>query len=185
MARRRAVKGDGPDDQAALPGVYRESVSFLLTATANEIVSSTSFLLLNVYGIGIIEQRILSLLRLEPNIRIRRVCHVSRMDKSVVSRAFTRLEKKGYVARSGGGADGRRALWALTPSGAELCDRLSVHLARRQALLTNNFSPVEQAALIVLLQKILNNVALFTDYSLEEIARANLGEHPGDPARSR
>ena len=173
MTRRRTAKGEAPGEQGALPAVYGESVSFLLTATANEVVSSTSFLFLNLYGIGVIEQRILSLLYLEPNIRIMRVCLVSRMDKSVVSRAFTRLEKKGYVVRSGGGIDGRRALWALTPSGVDLCEKLKAHLVRRQELLTNNFSSVEEAALIVLLQKVLSNVTLFSEYSVEQVSLHN------------
>jgi DNA-binding MarR family transcriptional regulator len=182
MARRRTAPDQTSVPATDIPEVYSRSVSFLLTATANEIVSSTSFLFLNLFGIGVIEQRIVSLLRIEPGVTITRVCRVSRMDKSVVSRALARLEAKAYVVSAGGGADGRRALWSLTPEGVTLGEALSAHLAKRQELLVSGFSPVEQAALVVLLQKVLGNVGLFSAYAAAEVAWCGAGVADDDAA---
>lgn len=77
-------------------------------------------------GLTIPEWRVLAHLSGSGTVSVRDINRRVNLDKSIVSRAATRLEQAGYLRKSGHAADQRLVSLELTPAGRELMERLGV-----------------------------------------------------------
>ncbi len=75
-------------------------------------------------GLGIPEWRVLAHLSGSGAVSVRDITARVNLDKSIVSRAATRLERAGYLRRSGHDGDRRLVALELTDAGRALMDRL-------------------------------------------------------------
>lgn len=76
-------------------------------------------------GLSIPEWRVLAHLGHSGAVSVRDITQRVHLDKSVVSRAASRLQEAGLVAKSDHGGDRRLIVLELTPQGQELMERLS------------------------------------------------------------
>lgn len=76
-------------------------------------------------GLSIPEWRVLAHLGHSGAVSVRDITQRVHLDKSIVSRAASRLQEAGYVDKSGHGKDRRLIVLELTPLGQELMERLS------------------------------------------------------------
>src|SRR6202000_1037160 len=74
------------------------SVLFLTTAFATRLSKGASRRLKMALGIGLMEWRVVCNLGVEPGLSAVRIAEISGVDKSVVSRAVTELERQGLIA---------------------------------------------------------------------------------------
>jgi DNA-binding MarR family transcriptional regulator len=121
----------------------------------NRLASGASQLYLRLYGVGINEWRILSVLSNWPRSTALAIGDTVAMHKTVVSRSLHEMQDKGLVRIVR--AQGQR-LCALTPAGQKLHDRIVVVALKREALLVKGFSAEERGSLIGLLRRLLDNV---------------------------
>ena len=136
------------DDQRYVP--------YFLSVVNNGLSWGASRLYLKMFGIGLNEWRVLSALTNEPGIMANRITEMVALNKSVVSRSVRALEKAGHLRTQP--VDGRRLLY-LTPSGAELHDRIiQVAMMREEALLSG-FSEQERMVLVDFLARMKRNLA--------------------------
>ena len=83
------------DEQAGSGIDLVQYVPSFVTVVANKWARSSSALYLNLFGIGIVDWRLMGLLAVEPWIQASRVDEVVGMDKGAVSRSLQTLEKRG------------------------------------------------------------------------------------------
>jgi DNA-binding MarR family transcriptional regulator len=126
---------------------------FFISSIANKISRGGSRIYLRLFGIGIIEWRILSVLAHNPRSTANAICNAIDLDKAAASRSIQVLEKLGYVATATDPGDGRKRTVALTPAGQALHDRaIKVALQREQQLLSG-FSEAERDQFLSLLRR--------------------------------
>lgn len=92
-------------------------------------------------GLTIPEWRVLAHLYRSGEVSVRDINVRVNLDKSMVSRAAARLEKAGYVHRSGNDADRRLIVLGLTPDGRALMQRLGRIAEEFQAELLKELGP--------------------------------------------
>ena len=106
------------------------------------------------FGISIAEWRVLAHLHHAGPVSVRDIEARTEMEKSKVSRAATRLEEAGYVAKAVNDADRRLVELTLTPQGRALVGRLLPVAIRFQAEMLARLGPRAEglsAALTILL----------------------------------
>jgi len=108
--------------------------------------------------IGVMEWRVLALLAVEAQASPARIGEVAGVDKSVVSRAVTALERKRLVSVTAGRAGGRQTQLALTPAGQALHDRGIVGALAGEARMLEGFSDAERDQLVDFLKRLTANV---------------------------
>ncbi|PWE29648.1 MarR family transcriptional regulator [Pararhodobacter marinus] len=128
---------------------------YFLSVINNRLSWGASQVYLKLFDIGLNEWRILSALRNEPGVQALRVGEMVGMNKSVVSRSTRRLEDMGHVVSRLDRA--RRLLW-LTPSGADLHDKIIAIALRREAALLDGFSQDELNTMFTLLERMRANL---------------------------
>jgi DNA-binding MarR family transcriptional regulator len=138
------------------------SVLFLTTAFANKLSKGASRRLKTALGIGLMEWRVVCNLGAEPGLSAARMAEISGVDKSVVSRAVTELERQGLIAAC---ADqpGRQTALRLTPAGQDLHDRGVLRADERELRLLEGFSAEEQDLLIGFLKRLTANLERLED----------------------
>lgn len=116
-------------------GLHR-LLDFNILQLANRI--STDFArLYSTFGIGIPEWRVMAVLGEQGPVTANNICHITFMDRAIVSRAVSELVDKGYITRQGDATDRRRIILHLTESGAVLCSRIvPAARARQEKLLS-------------------------------------------------
>lgn len=129
---------------------------YFLSVINNRLSWGASQLYLQLFDIGLNEWRILSALRNEPGIQALRVGEMVAMNKSVVSRSTHRLEEMGHVVAR---LDRTRRLLWLTPSGAELHDKIIAIALKREAALLDGFNPAELDTLFAMLERMRANLS--------------------------
>lgn len=144
-------------------------VPALLTFAANKLSWGATSLYQRLFGVGVTEWRIMSLLAIEPGINAARVVQVIGLDKAAVSRVLKTLEERGAVRIVPDDADGRRQRVALTPKGRRLHDRILPVALERARLLTDGLTEEERRVFI----RALNHVNA-------RIPDVNAYEPPGD-----
>ena len=167
-----AKKRRPPPDQAtpspahkSIPEQFAQRALYCIAAIANNLNTGASQAYLETYGLGITEVRVMRMLGLEAGIQASRISDVSGLDKSVISRALTNLEKLGFAMREPDPADSRRSLWSATAEGGDLADNyLSPSAAAREELLFHGMSDIERVAALHLLRRMLQNVPLVMSY---------------------
>ena len=76
-------------------------------------------------GLTVPEWRVLAHLGQSAEVSVRDIHARVNLDKSMVSRAASRLERDGYVSKSGHETDRRLVVLRLTPKGVALMERLA------------------------------------------------------------
>jgi DNA-binding MarR family transcriptional regulator len=161
-------KASKPHELAAGPVTDLDrSVLFLTTAFANKLSKGASRRLKRALGIGLTEWRVVCNLGAEPGLSAARIAEISGVDKSVVSRAVSELERLKLITQD---QRGRQTALRLTPAGQALHDR-GVHRADdREYLLMEGFSAAEQDQLIDFLKRLTVNLE-----RLEENSKSRRG----------
>jgi DNA-binding MarR family transcriptional regulator len=117
-----------------------------------------------LFGIGIIEWRILYALAADPNLSANAICSRIDLDKAAASRSIQVLERLGYLTTATDPSDARRRTIALTPAGLALHDRvLKVALEREEHLLAG-FDAEERELLLGLLRRMYANAIAMDQY---------------------
>src|SRR5215469_10566808 len=133
------------------------SVLFLTTAFANKLSKGASRRLKRALGIGLMEWRVVCNLGAEPGLSAARIAEISGVDKSVVSRAVTELERQGLIEACAG-PPGRQTALRLTNAGQDLHDRGVLRADERELRLLEGFSAQEQDLLIGFLKRLTVNL---------------------------
>lgn len=139
-------------------------VPALVTFLANKLSSGASACYRKHFDIGVVEWRLLALLKVETNITANRICQVIGLDKAAVSRALKILKERNCVSFVKDVNDGRSTLITLTPSGEDLHDQILKVALKREELLLGDLSKSELDSLINLLQKVNARVGLVNAY---------------------
>ncbi|HTI68238.1 MAG TPA: MarR family winged helix-turn-helix transcriptional regulator [Caulobacteraceae bacterium] len=153
-----------------------------ISSIANKISRGGSRVYLQLFGIGIIEWRILSVLAHNPKSTANVICNTIDLDKAAASRSIQVLEQLGYVATATDPGDGRKRSVSLTPAGQALHDRaIKVALQREQQLLVG-FDDHEREVLLGLLRRMHANAV-----EMDSFDYATLDPAPAisQPARAR
>ena len=115
-------------------------------------------------GIGLMEWRVVCNLGAEPGRSAARIAEISGVDKSVVSRAVTELERQGLITTASG-PPGRQTALRLTPRGQSLHDRGVSRADERELLLLEGFDAGEQDQLVDFLKRLTANLERLEDGS--------------------
>ena len=158
---------EGPAAEGAAVALMRRSLIFNLVTLTNKVTSASSRILLSRFGVGSASARVMRVLRLEPDCLPSRMCEVTTMDKSIVSRTLNVLEGQGYVRRRTDPKDPRRQLWSLTPDGDALLEAILISAEERQQLLLQGMNEAEIVALFSLLGRLQDNVQLLLGHTPE------------------
>ncbi len=150
-----------PDPAQPLRLDFDSSVAFLLTSLANKLSITASRRLRRRLQVGLMEWRCLVLLAVEGQATPARIAQVAGVDKSVVSRSVSALERRGLVRVSASPA-GRQTRIELTPAGLALHDRGIPDAFERESELLTGLSDAEQVTLIALLKRLTANVPRLT-----------------------
>jgi DNA-binding MarR family transcriptional regulator len=110
-----------------------------------------------LYGIGIIECRILAVLAWKPDMTANEICAVLDIDKAAVSRSLRVLQTRDFVTLARNAT--RRRTICLTEKGADLHAKAMVIGQRREQALLKGFSTAERAQLMGFLHRLLDNAA--------------------------
>lgn len=129
----------------------------LLVTAANKAARGASRALLNQFGIGLVEWRILRLLGGDSQTAASRICSELDLDKAAVSRSLAVLERLGCISRTADLRDGRTRVLGLTPGGVALHRRVFEVADRRERGLFKGFAPEDIAALTRLLGRLHDN----------------------------
>jgi DNA-binding MarR family transcriptional regulator len=133
------------------------SVLFLTTAFANKLSKGASRRLKRALGIGLMEWRVVCNLGAEPGLSAARLAEISGVDKSVVSRAVSELERQGLIMASPD-QSGRQTALRLTPAGQDLHDRGVLRADERELRLLDGFSGAERDQLVEFLKRLTGNL---------------------------
>ena len=136
----------------------------------NRLSSGASQLYLRLYGVGINEWRILSVLSNWPGSTAQVIGETVAMHKTVVSRSLRGLEAKALVviARQ----DGQRQC-RLSADGQALHDRIVRVALERERLLLQGFSADERQQLLGLMRRLLDNVAVVNAWAPPAVPAAS------------
>ncbi len=134
-------------------------VPHLLETVSNPLSAGASAAYLARFDLGVVDWRIISTLRISPNLPAARICEVFAGDKAAVSRALKRLALRGLAGFTQSARDPRRKTWALTEAGEDLHEKLlSVALAR-EAELVAGVDPDDLEVFLGVLRRMQGNVA--------------------------
>jgi DNA-binding MarR family transcriptional regulator len=134
-------------------------VQFLVTSLANKLSIAASRRIRRDLGIGLMEWRVIALLAVEGESSPGRVSQVAGVDKSVVSRAVTALERRRLIrVLADDQQPGRQTRLQLTPAGMTLHDRGIAGVLTSEAALQHGLSDADSEALIGLLKRLISNL---------------------------
>ena len=129
-------------------------VPALITYLANKLSSGASQHYRSEFGVGVVEWRVMALLAVEPAITANRVCKVIGLDKAAVSRAIKSLDSAALITSEKSDKDARQILLNLSATGREKHDAILDVALAREARLLDVLSVDEREQLIVMLQKL-------------------------------
>ena len=109
-------------------------------------------------GLTTAKMRALAVLTAIDRPLIRELAVYAVVEQSTLSRALDGLVAEGLVRRETDGQDSRATRVSLTEEGKVAFDRLWPHMAEAHAQMFRGISEVERKALIVTLQKVLDNI---------------------------
>jgi len=131
---------------------------YFLSAVNNALSRGASKRYLKMFGIGIVEWRVVSMLAIEPNIPAHRICDVVSLDKSGTSRALKHLLELKHVTFKASATDPRRKIWHLSTQGYELHDLVLVEALDRERKLINGIEPADLEIFLKVIRKMRRNV---------------------------
>ncbi|MFH5774254.1 MarR family winged helix-turn-helix transcriptional regulator [Paracoccus broussonetiae] len=118
-----------------MPFHLEEFLPYRLSVAATQVSRRFAALYAAEAGLSIPEWRVLAHLDQSAEVSVRDIHRRVNLDKSVVSRAASRLEGAGLVCKSGHDRDRRLIVLKLTPGGKALMDRLAPLAEQFQAQL--------------------------------------------------
>jgi len=142
-------------------------VPALVTFLANKLSSGASRLYRERFGIGIVEWRLMALLKVERCIPPNRMCQVIGLDKAAVSRSLKTMQQQQLVTIMEDPADARKSLVELTDSGLALHDQVFEIAIKREQLLLQELPAEDREALIRILNHLNQRVAVVNGYQPE------------------
>ena len=157
-----AEKGRRP----AKAGERDRSFPMLISTIANKISRGGSRVYLQLFGIGIIEWRILYVLAETPDATAQAVCNKIDLDKAAASRSLQVLEQRGFVVAGAHPSDARKRTLSLTASGRALHDRILPLSTQREQQLLRGFTETEREQLLGLLRRMHVNAVEMDNWDL-------------------
>jgi DNA-binding MarR family transcriptional regulator len=133
-------------------------VPALVNFLSNKLSAGASHCYRKYFDVGVIEWRVLAMLKVESDISANRICQVIGLDKAAVSRALKQLQTAGYVSFLKDKYDGRSSLVQLTAQGIELHDKILEVALAREKLLLEGVSPEDLEVLLKVLLKLNQNL---------------------------
>lgn len=132
----------------------------LVNFLSNKLSSGASTCYRKNFAIGIIEWRVLAMLKVESDISANRISQVIGLDKAAISRAVKLLLEAGYVYVKQDPQDARSTLIQLSKAGHDLHDRILPIALERERLLLSGISKKDLDTAIRVLIKLNENVKL-------------------------
>lgn len=132
---------------------------FFISHIANKISRGGSRIYLKLFGIGIIEWRILSVLARSPESTANAICKAIDLDKAAASRSLQALDRLGYVITATDPDEGRKRTVSLTTAGMALHDRAVKVALEREKQLMAGFDAHEREVFLGLLRRMYVNAA--------------------------
>lgn len=134
-------------------------VPHLLASVNNPLSAGASATYLRRFGVGVVEWRVISSLRIEPGIPAARICAVFAGDKGAVSRALKRLKVRGVAWFRADQVDPRRKIWWLTDAGSALHDEIIEVALERERQLIAGVDPEDLEGFLRAMRRMQANVA--------------------------
>lgn len=125
----------------------------LLTFVSNKLSHGAGAKYRRLFGVGMAEWRVLSMLAVEPDIPASRICQVIGLDKALVSRVLQALRSRRLVSVKPDSQNGKRTIIRLTAEGKRLHDRILSVVHEREKILLSAFTAEEIETLINLLRR--------------------------------
>jgi DNA-binding MarR family transcriptional regulator len=136
----------------------------LVNFLSNKLSSGASKCYRKNFAIGIIEWRVLAMLKVESNITANRICQVIGLDKAAISRAVKQLVDADYVALKPDPEDARSSLLQLSVNGHRLHDQIIPIALERERLLLSGISKKDLDVTIDVLTKLNENIKLVDEF---------------------
>ncbi|KXI26730.1 MarR family winged helix-turn-helix transcriptional regulator [Paraglaciecola hydrolytica] len=146
------------DDSAKRQLDLEKYIPALVTSLSNKLSAGASNCYRKYFNIGVIEWRVLAMLKVESDISANRICQVIGLDKAAVSRALKQLQASGLVSFIKDKLDGRSSSIHLTHQGEILHDKILTVALAREKLLLEGISEAELEVLIEVLLKLNKNL---------------------------
>lgn len=160
-ASRPADDSDTLAGPAIKPGIDTFDLSvflpFLLNRAGTSVAGAMSETLKN-HGLTITSWRLLASLHQHDSLRIGELADFACIELWTVSRAVSRLESDGLVARQRIGEDARTVNASLTDTGRTLIEQLIPQARGHEMRALQDFTPAEAENLQQMLQKIYRNI---------------------------
>jgi len=131
-----------------------KSINLRVYALASSLFKGATQYYTPRFGIGLPEMRVISNLDSEGPLAAYQIVALTVMDKGLVSRVLTVLQRRRLVTSSAPKTDPRRRTWRLTASGRALVDRLRPEWRRREAVLQACLSLSERTMLLEFLERL-------------------------------
>ena len=117
--------------------------------------------------LSLTQLRVLAILR-DRRLKMTALADYLGLEKSTMTGLVDRAEKRGLLARAPNARDGRAVDVFLSPAGAELAERLYIHVRRSLSPMTSELALAEQRRLQTLLERLLSRLGTTTNTSLDE-----------------
>ena len=117
--------------------------------------------------LSLTQLRVLAILR-DRRLKMTALADYLGLEKSTMTGLVDRAVKRGLLARAPNARDGRAVDVFLSPAGAELAERLYIHLRRSLSPITSELAPAEQRRLQTVLERVLSRLGATTNTSLDE-----------------
>jgi DNA-binding MarR family transcriptional regulator len=139
-------------------------IPVLLSHVANMLTASAARTYSKHHGLAVTEWRLLNVLAAEPDVLPARVCQLTGINKSSVSRAANSLIKRRLITVTPDPTDPRKGVLALTKAGYRLHGEAIVTSIARDELLMSGISCDERMTFVKLLKQMDENVPLVAAY---------------------
>ncbi|BAK66522.1 conserved hypothetical protein [Sphingobium sp. SYK-6] len=140
-----------------------EYIPWFLVRLANGMTRGASKTYLKLFGVGIMEWRILSILAIEGGIMASYICEALDLDKASASRSIKTLQARDLIYIDEKPLQRARKLY-LTEQGRILHDQILKIALERTRLLTQGISTDEEAFLLALLRRLVSNLSVVDAY---------------------
>ncbi len=136
---------------------------YRLSLLSNTISGAIAATYQDKFGISMPEWRIMMILAEYPGSSAEEVCRRTRIEKSVVSRAVTRLMERHLVTRDVDASDRRRSVLQLTGTGEAVYAEVMPIATRYEQSLLSGLGTAERRTLDGILVRLLQRAAILAD----------------------
>jgi DNA-binding MarR family transcriptional regulator len=129
-----------------------------LLGLGNGMSRSASRVYLALFGVGVIEWRILSILSYTSYVTAQTICEEIDLDRAAASRSLRVLESRGLVRITDDVTDNRKRPITMTAAGKALHDQIYSIASKRVRLLMRGFSTDEVELLLSMFRRMAENL---------------------------